>query len=152
MRSLSKKSLAVGAGIGLLLAAGSAYVGAWALFEASDVRRGSISYFFGVPTSIKQLPIVGECTPPLYRWRGRDGESSPFIEVAYSSRASADDIVKAYDTALKSAACKLTGTEATGTGTTATFECRGPDILSTSLRVGSESPCASVELGFIENY
>jgi len=152
MRSLSKKWLAIGVGLGLLLTAGSAYISAWALFEAHNVRRGSISYFFGVPASIKQLPIVHECTAPVYRWRGRDGESSPFIEVAYSSSASADDIVKAYGIALKPAACKLARTESMGSQTLAEFECGGPDILSTSLRVGSESPCVSVELGFIENY
>jgi hypothetical protein len=152
MRSLSRKWLAFGALTALLLVAVSAYVSSWALFEASDVRRGSIPYFLGVPSSIRQLPIVRECTPPLYRWRGRDGESSPFVEVSYSSRAGADEILKAYDAALKPAACKLTLTEARGAQTTATFECGGSEFLSTSVRVGSESPCASVELGFIENY
>lgn len=136
----------------MLLAAALAWVGAWALFEASNVPRASISFFFGVPSSVKQLPIVAECTPPLYRWRGRDGESPPFIELSYSSRASAGDIVKAYDDALKAAACRLIATQAQGAGTTAQFECAGPEILSTSLRVGSESPCATVELGVIENY
>lgn len=152
MRSVSKKWLATGVAFTVLLVAGSAYLGAWALFEASDVRRGSISYFFGVPTSVRRLPIIQECTAPLYRWRGRDGESSPFIEVSYSSRASAHDIVKTYDSALKRAACNLTLTESRGGQTLATFECGGSEFVSTSVRVGSESPCASVELGVIENY
>lgn len=152
MRSLSKKWLATGAAFTVLLVAGCIYVGAWALFEASDVRRGSISYFLGIPTSVRQLPIIQECTAPVYRWRGRDGESSPFIEVSYSSRARADEIVKAYDTALKRAACKLTLTEASGTQTLATFECGGSEFVSSSVRLGSQSPCASVDLGVIENY
>lgn len=151
MRSSPKKWLALGTVV-MLLAAGSAYVGAWALFEASDVARGTVSYFLGVPASIKRLPIVQECSAPRYRWRGRDGESPPFVSVAYSSRGGAAEILQAYDSTLKQAACTLAKTEVNGPRTLAEFQCRGPDILSTSLWIGSESPCASVELDVVENY
>lgn len=85
---------------------------------------------------------------PLAR---RDGESSPFIAVAYSSRASADDIAKAYDTALKPAACKLTGTEARAQGPRPRSSAAGPTFCRPRA-LDSESPCASVELDFTENY
>jgi hypothetical protein len=122
------------------------------LFEASDVRKGSISYFFGVPTSIKQLPIIQECTAPTYRWQGRDGESSPFVVVAYSSRAAANEIGRAYERSLKTAACNLTQTRTRGQQQVSVFKCDGTKFLSADLLVGDESPCASVELGFIQNY
>jgi hypothetical protein len=149
----SKVWLAIGAVTVLPLAAAIAlYAGAWTLFEATAVRRGSISYFFGVPNSIKQLPIIQQCTAPLYRWQGRDGESSPFVAVTYSSRASTDELVKAYDTSLKQAACTLTQTRMRGQQTVSIFRCNGTEFSSADLLVGSESPCASVELGFIQNY
>jgi hypothetical protein len=151
MKSSSKKWLGVGV-VAALLVVGVIYAGAWTLFEASDVRRGSISYLFGLPASVKRLPIVQECTPPLYRWRGRDGESAPFIEMSYSTHAGASDLVKAYGAALNPVTCKLMRTEVEGRRTVVQFECSGAEFLSASLRVAEESPCASVELGFIENY
>jgi hypothetical protein len=153
MGSFSKLWLAIGAVAVLLLAATAALsVGAWTLFEASDVRKGSISYFFGVPASIKQLPVIQECTAPTYRWQGRDGESSPFVVVSYSSRATASEIVKAYDASLKQAACNLTQTTTRGQQHVSVFKCDGTEFVSADLLVGGESPCASVELGFIENH
>lgn len=153
MGSSSKLWLAIGAVAVLPLAAAAALtVGALALFEASDVRKGSLSYFLGVPASIKQLPIIQACTAPTYRWQGRDGQSSPFVVVSYSSRATASEIVKAYDASLKQAACNLTQTRTRDQQQVSVFECDGTEFLSADLLVGDESPCASVELGFIENY
>lgn len=153
MGSSSKSRLAIGAVAVLPLAAAVALnVGAWTLFEASNVRKGSVAYFFGVPTSIKQLPIIQECTAPIYRWQGRDGESSPFVVVSYSSRAPAREIVKVYDTSLKQAACNLTQTRTRGRQQVSAFKCDGTEFSSADLLVGDESPCASVELGFIQNF
>ena len=151
MISSSKKWLGFGA-VGALLAVGAIYLGAWSLFEANDVRRGSLSYLLGLPASIKRVPIVQECAAPVYRWRGRDGESAPFVEVSYSTRAAANDVVKAYGTGLSQAQCKLIRTETQGSRTVSQFECGGDEFLSASLIVAEGQPCASVELGFIENY
>lgn len=151
MISSSKKWLGFGA-VAALFAVGAMYLGAWSLFEANDVRRGSLSYLFGLPASIKRVPIVQECAAPVYRWRGRDGESAPFVEVSYSTRAAANDVVKAYGTGLSQAQCKLIRTETQGSRTVSQFECGGDEFLSASLIVAEGQPCASVELGFIENY
>lgn len=151
MKRASKKWLAVSVAVVLVLA-GAAYAGTWAWFEGNDVSRGTLSYFLGVPTSVKRLPIVDECSAPKYRWRGRDGESPPFVSVDYSSRSGAEEILRAYRTSLKQAACTSVKTEVSGPRTLTEFQCQNPDILSASLWIGSESPCASVELNIVENY
>jgi hypothetical protein len=151
MISSSKKWLGLGA-VAALLTVGAIYMGAWSLFEANGVRRGSLSYLLGLPASIKRVPIIQECAAPTYRWRGRDGESPPFIEVSYSTRAAANEIVKAYGTGLIPAHCRLVRTDREGARTVSQFECGGDEFLSASVIVAEGTPCASVELGFIENY
>lgn len=151
MNGSLKKWLGFGA-VAALLAVGAVYLGAWSLFEANDVRRGSLAYLFGLPASIKRVPIVQECAAPTYRWRGRDGERAPFIEVSYSTRAAANDVVKAYSTGLIPAKCTLVRTETKGSRSVSQFECGGDEFLSASLVVSEGQPCASVEIGFIENY
>jgi hypothetical protein len=70
----------------------------------------------------------------------------------YSSCSGAEEILRAYRTSLKQAACTSSKTEVSGPRTRAEFQCQNPDMLSVSLWIGSESPCASVELNIIENY
>lgn len=152
MISLSKKKWLGFGAVAALLAVGAIYLGAWSLFEAHGVRRGSLSYLLGLPASVKRVPIIQECAAPVYRWRGRDGESAPFIEVSYSTRAAAHDVVRAYGTGLNPTQCKLVRTETAGSRTVSQFECGGEEFQSASLIVAEGQPCASVELGFIENY
>lgn len=151
MTRSSNRWIAIGTAIGLLALA-SVHIAAWALFEASDVPRGTVSFFLGVPASVRQLPIVSECSAPLYRWRGRDGERPPLISVSYPSRGRAEEIVEAYGAPLKRASCNLVKTDAYDRRTLAEFQCQGPEIVSISLRVGDEFPCSNVELEIVENY
>lgn len=151
MNSSWKKWLVWGA-LAALLAVVAVHWGAWALFEADGVRRGSVSYLLGVPASIKRVPIVQECTAPVYRWRGRDGESAPFIEVAYATHASPSEVMKEYGTGLNPANCKLVRTAAEESGIASQFECGGDEFVTARLLIAEGQPCATVELGFIENY
>ena len=153
---LSNKSLKIAAGIGLIALAAIAavlYVGL-GLFEAENVKRGSIAYYLGLPAPIRSIPLVDECQVPVYRWRGRDGESSPFISVTYSSRSSLQNISDFYKSALTQLSCSPeTSPPASSTERNLVqFNCRGPYVLSVNVWAGNEASCRSVTLDIIENY
>ena len=152
---MSNKSYKIAAGIGVMVLVGIATIlYGFHLFEAENVKRGSIDYYFGIPASVRAIPLVEECQPPLYRWRGRDGESSPYISTTYSSRSSSQNISDFYKTALTKFSCSpetappVSSTE----NSLVQFNCRGPDILSVSVLIGNEPSCRSVTLDIIENY
>ncbi|MVT29943.1 hypothetical protein GO496_22785 [Acidovorax citrulli] len=52
---------------------------AWATFDVSDVRRGSLTYRIAAPASLKSVELVGECRAATARWKGRDGEGLPSV-------------------------------------------------------------------------
>ncbi len=153
---LSNKSLKIAAGIGLVVLAGIAsilYVG-FGLFEAENVKRGSIAYYLGLPAQIRSIPLVEECQAPVYRWRGRDGESSPFISTTYRSRSSVQSISDFYKSALTQLSCSPEAAPPASSTekSLVQFNCRGPDVLSVNVWVGNEASCRSVTLDIIENY
>ncbi|MBI1906523.1 MAG: hypothetical protein HYS20_09860 [Rhodocyclales bacterium] len=152
---LSNNSYKIAAGVGLVvLIVVTVVLFGFHLFEAENVQRGSIAYYLGLPPSVRSIPLTEECQAPVYRWRGRDGESSPYISTTYSSRSTAQYILAFYKTALAKLSCSpetTTSASFTDKGLIQ-FNCRRPDILSISVWVGGESPCRTVTLDIIENY
>lgn len=153
---MSNKSLKIAAGIGVIVLAGVAaalYAG-FHLYEAENVKRGSIAYYLGLPAPVRSIPLVEECQAPVYRWRGRDGESSPYISATYGSRSSTQNISDFYKSALTTLSCSPESATPTSSTekTLVQFHCPGPDVLSVNVWVGNEPSCRSVTLDIIENY
>jgi hypothetical protein len=152
----SNKSLKMAATISVIVLMGLAvvvYVGS-GLFEAEDVRRGSINYFLGLPTSVRTIPLIEECQEPVYRWRGRDGASSPHISATYGSRSSPQNILGFYKKAMSQLSCspQTEPINQPNNRTVVKFSCSGPDILSIDVWVENEAACRSVTLDIIEGY
>lgn len=152
---MSNKSYKIAAGIGLVVLAGIAVVlYGFHLFEAENVQRGSLAYYLGLPASVRSIPLVEECQAPVYRWRGRDGESSPYISATYRSRSSSQNISDFYKTALTKFSCspETAPSASSADKSLVQFNCKGPDMLSVNVWVGNEPSCRSVTLDIIENY
>lgn len=152
---MSNRLFKIAAGIGLVVLAGiAAVLYGFHLFEAENVERGSLAYYIGLPGSVRSIPLAEECQAPVYRWRGRDGESSPYISVTYSSRSPSQNIADLYKTALTKLSCSPEAAPPASSADKSLlqFQCRGPDILSVNVWVGNEPSCRSVTLDIIENY
>lgn len=152
---LSNESYRIAAGVGLIVPVVVTVV-LWGfnLFEAENVQRGSIAYYLGLPSSVRSIPLTEECQAPVYRWRGRNGESSPYISATYSSRNTSQSIFAFYKTALARLSCspEITSSASSADKSLIQFNCRGPDVLSINVWVGNESSCRTVTLDIMENY
>lgn len=152
---LSSNSYKIAVGIGIIVLSGVAVVlYRFHLFEAENVQRGSIAYYLGLPSSVRSIPIKEECQIPVYRWRGRNGESSPYISANYGSNSSSQSIIDFYKTALANLSCAPIASlpKSFVDKRLVQFNCLGPDILLIDVWVANEPSCRSVTLDIIENY
>lgn len=148
-------AVVVGTLLGTVVLAGAFIATMALLFEASDIRRGSLAYYLGVPASIRAASQpVEECRPAVFRWRGRDGLSAPFIALQYGSRAAPETIRQSHVTVWKALACQQTVSTPPGANPThAGVLCQHPDVLSADVLVTAHSDgCHEVAIEFTENY
>ncbi|SFD89178.1 hypothetical protein [Paracidovorax konjaci] len=138
--------------VGVVGTAALLFIGAWATFDISDVGRGSMTYRLAAPRSLKSVETIGECRPPMARWKGRDGEGVPFSSLTYGSSASTLDILRFYEAAFAKQACEVE-TSASGSGAAPLLGmlCRNPEFASVQVFVDKEGACRDVTVGFTEN-
>lgn len=154
MKSASRatKIMATVAG-GLLLCGAAGLFMAGALFESSGVDRGSFVYRLGAPEYLRSVEILDECQKPRYRWKGRDGESSPYSSVTYGSLKSSADLVQSYRSAFDKKSCKVKDEiQSVGNKNHLALVCAQQDFLSVDLFITDAGGCKEVTLDFLENY
>lgn len=126
---------------------------AWATFDVSDVRRGSLTYRIAAPASLKSVELVGECRAATARWKGRDGEGAPFSVVSYGSSLPSEDILDFYRATFTKQRCQPDLTiNASESRNLLAMACNHPDFVSVKVVVGATGACKDVDVEFIESY
>lgn len=156
-----RKTVAVAAALILapLFALAALGTAAVMLFEADEVEQGSIQYILGVPNSIRSVAhTVQACRPPLWRWQGRDGESSPYVALRYGSTATLAEVLEQHTAALSPMRCTTDGgLRVLGSAVERSMNCSHDDVAAASIFVesdvdGKDTGCREVTLYFLENY
>jgi len=76
-------------------------------WEPQQVSPGSISYFLGIPSTVRAVPLFKTCREPRYGYVGAEGTKSSFSTVEYGSRLDRDDVIAAYRSWLEPGGCEL---------------------------------------------
>jgi hypothetical protein len=142
-----------------LLAIALAVVVAVWLFEAHDVEQGSIQYVLGVPGSVRAVAhTVEACSPPRWQWKGRDGESAPYIALHYGSTATRGEVLRQHTASLAALSCHADGgLDRGGSVRQQSLRCTHPDVAKVDIdfsdeATGNEARCRAISLTFLETY
>ena len=156
-----RKTLAVASALILapLLALAALVAAAVMLFEAGEVEQGSIQHILGVPSSIRSVAhTVQACSPPLWRWKGRDGVSSPYVAMRYGSTSTLAELLQQHTAALSPLHCTTDGDlRVLGGVVERSMHCSHDDVAAASISIaghvdGKDTDCREVTLYFLENY
>jgi hypothetical protein len=120
-----------------------------ALFEARDVGRGSLLYRLGAPGYLQSVRTMEECREPIYRWKGRDGESNPYTSLSYGSRKPQQELLQAYREAFEKQSCTA---RPVIRGGHLGFDCAHADFVSVDVSVSGADQCQDITIDFVENY
>ncbi|MFN4117982.1 hypothetical protein [Acidovorax sp.] len=124
---------------------------AWSSFDASDVRGDSIKFSFLAPDYLKSVKIIEKCSEPLFRWKGRDGEGSPFSSIRYGSFASPNQLAKYYTLELKKNGCKVAKLHTISHNDRAIdFICTNNQFHEIQIQFHEKNDCADVAIFFTE--
>ncbi|MBL8354565.1 MAG: hypothetical protein JNM01_06995 [Delftia acidovorans] len=119
------------------------------LFEARNVKKGSLLYRLGAPEYLQSVPIIEECRAPIYKWRGRDGGSNPYTSLTYGSRDKFDGLLKSYQNFFKKMACTA---KPSIYASHLELECSNADFISVSISASGVDECQGITIDFVENY
>jgi len=65
-------------------------------WDPQKVPRGSVAYFFGIPASVRAIPLVEPCREPRYSYVGYEGTKGSFSTVEYGSALDHDEVLAFY--------------------------------------------------------
>lgn len=121
-------------------------------FEAANVERNSIKFFFGAPDYIHSINLIEECRSPKYQWKGRDGEGSGFSSIDYGSTASTDAIFNFHKKEFEKKICHTEAITTTPTSKVLLrLICRNPAFASANVFIAKEGTCKNITIDIIEN-
>ncbi|GKS82872.1 hypothetical protein AVMA1855_01990 [Acidovorax sp. SUPP1855] len=125
---------------------------AWSTFDVSEAGRHSMAYQLAAPGHLRDVEIIGECRPPKYRWKGRDGMGVPFSSLNYCSSAPTTDIFKIYRQAFASHSCKIeTSIPESKSGSLLILFCDSQNFSSIQIFIADNSKCSDIVISFIGN-
>ncbi|MDA8444231.1 hypothetical protein [Paracidovorax valerianellae] len=138
--------------LGLMAAFLLFLVFAWSTFDVSEVGRNSMTYRLAAPEHLQDVEIIGECSSPKYRWKGRDGTAAPFSSLNYGSSAPATDIFKRYRQKFLTQSCTPeTLTPAPDSEHMLSMTCTNKDFLEAKVFVAKQGECKTVTVDFLDN-
>ncbi|GKS89255.1 hypothetical protein [Acidovorax sp. SUPP2539] len=125
---------------------------AWSTFDVSEADRHSMAYQLAAPGHLRDVEIIGECIPPKYRWKGRDGMGVPFSSLNYGSLAPATDILKIYREKFTAQSCTPeTSTPAPDSEYRLSMTCTHQDFLEAKVFIAKQGDCKTVTVDFLDN-
>lgn len=123
------------------------------IFEANNVNRGSLLYYIGTSKYIKSASIISECKKPKFRWKGRDGENSPYTSVTYGSTHSSIDLLQIYRVEFEKQSCRNESKVGIATNNNhLKFICNNEYFVATEITIEDVDGCKDVAIDFFENY
>lgn len=105
-----------------------------------NVDKGSIAYELGLSDAIKAVPIVGECTPPLYDNFAATDVDPEASAVSYTSVTEPDVVQAALEEYFIAQSCTATSEGVMGEG----FAC--PDGSEAFINVRPDQLCSFVSV------
>ncbi len=121
-------------------------------FEADDVDYESFASHIAVPESIKKTPLIDVCEAPKFNWKGRDGESVPYISLVYGTLRPNFELIESYKGFFESGNCRGKPEIITSDEARIGYDCDREDFHAVDIFIEGEKACRSVNITFFENY
>ena len=123
------------------------------IFEADNVKSGSLMYYIGTPGFIRSVKTIEKCRESTFRWKGRDGASKPYTSISYGSTHPDEELLRLYTVEFENKSCKVENEVNPTIGVSRIIMiCENEEFTSVDITIEKTDGCKNVNIHFFENY